>query len=144
MRSLGGCGFLAMFLMTVFLNINLADVVLNRARNIDSQFGSEQRKAGRSVFFASSSEKKKFRLSYFSPSILPFLIRSFFPIHRFERHSAVTWLFPLARGKGSLHSLSSSTILYNLFCYFVFRLSLFFFLQNAFPPLYMHLIECEI
>lgn len=42
-----------------FFNINLADVVLNRARNIDSQFGSEQRKAGRSVFFASSLRKKK-------------------------------------------------------------------------------------
>lgn len=109
---------------------------MNRARNIDSQFGSEQRKAGSSVFFSSSKKEKKFCLSYFSPSILcPFLILSFFPVHRFERHSAVTWLFSLAHGKGSLHSLSSSTILYNLFCYFVFRFSLFFSIERV-PVIY--------
>lgn len=69
---------------------------LNRARNIDSQFGSEQ-KSGKSV----SSLLQPLRL-IFSPHAVPWRspVRSFFLVHRFERHSAVTWLYSLARGKG--------------------------------------------
>lgn len=88
------------------------------------------------------AEKRKERLlssstpaSYFSPPVShddP-LVRSFLLVHRFERHSAVTWLYSLARGKGFLHLLPS-TILPIPACpvacdrYFVFP-SLFFLAQ---------------
>lgn len=143
MRSLGGYGFLAMYCF-FFFYINLANVCIESSAKHRFSIWQRAEKSWKKRLLRFFLKKKKIRLSYFSPSILPFLIRSFFPTHRFERHSAVTWLFPLAREKGSLHSLSSSTILYNFFCYFVFRLSLFFISQNALPPLYMHLIECEM
>lgn len=91
------------------------------------------------------AEKRKDRLlssstpaSYFSPPVpCRSLARSFLPVHRFERHSAVTWLYSFARGKGFLHL--PSTILplpgvpsfrlrfHDRFCYSVFRFGIFFF-----------------
>lgn len=82
---------------------------LNRARNIDSQFGSEQ-KSGKTVSFLLQP-----RLIFFPTRLTcRSLARSFFPVHRFERHSAVTWLYSFARGKGFLHL--PSTILPLLAC----------------------------
>lgn len=131
-----------------FFNINLADVVLNRARNIDSQFGSEQRKAGRSVFFASSLRKKKrkkfashisfhpFCPSSFVPSSLSIDLNVTQPWHGFSRLLAervLYILFLLLR----FYTISSATL-------FSASVSFFFFSQNVFPPLYVHLIEFEI
>lgn len=131
-----------------FFNINLADVVLNRARNIDSQFGSEQRKAGRSVFFASSLRKKKEKNS----PLIFLSIHSALP-HSFLLPCPSIWTslsrdmaFPACSRKGFLYILFLLLRFYTISSATLFSasVSFFFFSQNVFPPLYVHLIEFEI